>query len=234
MAKYIVASTKEWNKEQFLAFSKKVAGEWRFVGTREELDRALLQTKPRFIFFLHWNWRVPNAIVLEHESICFHMTDVPFGRGGSPLQNLIAQGFVETKVSALRMVEEFDAGPVYIKRTVSLAGRAEEIYLRVGDICFDLIAEIIKEECEPLPQEGDVVTFTRRCPLDSVLPKTGDLSSLYDHIRMLDAPSYPRAFLQFGEFTLEFHHASLQEDTLEASVCIRKHEPEHERDDQDQ
>ena len=49
MEKYIVASTKEWNKKQFLAFSKKVAGEWRFVGTREELDRTLLQAKPRFI-----------------------------------------------------------------------------------------------------------------------------------------------------------------------------------------
>ncbi len=26
---------------------------------------------------------------MKFECVCFHMTDVPYGRGGSPLQNLI-------------------------------------------------------------------------------------------------------------------------------------------------
>ena len=233
MSSYIVASTKEWHKEQFCAFSKRALGEWRFAGTPEELEEILIQVNPRYVFFLHWNWRVPKRIILKHESICFHMTDVPFGRGGSPLQNLIVRGFTETKVSALRMVQEFDAGPVYAKQTVSLAGRAEEIYLRVGKVCFDLILEIIRGERYPTPQEGEVVTFARRRPSQSSLPKKGDLSALYDHIRMLDAPSYPRAFLEFGEFILEFHHASIQESLLEATVCIRKRPPEDKQDDQE-
>ena len=49
------------------------------------------------------------------------MTDVPFGRGGSPLQNLISRGIYETKISAFRCVAEMDAGPVYPKRPFSLA-----------------------------------------------------------------------------------------------------------------
>jgi methionyl-tRNA formyltransferase len=58
------------------------------------------------------------------------MTDIPYGRGGSPLQNLIARRRKKkTKLSALRMVEELDAGPVYTKTNISLMGRAEEIYL---------------------------------------------------------------------------------------------------------
>ena len=40
------------------------------------------------------------------------MTDLPYGRGGSPLQNLIVRGHKETKISAIKVVKELDAGPV--------------------------------------------------------------------------------------------------------------------------
>ena len=78
-----------------------------------DLVRSL---KPRYVFFPHWSWKVPDDILGATECVCFHMTDVPFGRGGSPLQNLIVRGHTETRVSALRMVSEPDAGPVYMKR----------------------------------------------------------------------------------------------------------------------
>ena len=42
------------------------------------------------------------------------MTDLPFGRGGSPLQNLIVRGYKETMLSAIKCVGEVDAGPIYI------------------------------------------------------------------------------------------------------------------------
>ena len=56
------------------------------------------------------------------------MTDLPYGRGGSPLQNLIIRGHKKTKISALRMVNELDAGPIYFKRSLSLNGNAQKIY----------------------------------------------------------------------------------------------------------
>ena len=57
---------------------------------------------------------------LTYNCVCFHMTAVPYGRGGSPLQNLIIQGFSSTLITALKMVKELDAGGVYTKRTRSL------------------------------------------------------------------------------------------------------------------
>jgi methionyl-tRNA formyltransferase len=44
------------------------------------------------------------------------MTDLPFGRGGSPLQNLISRKIYNTKLSAIRVVKELDAGPVFLKK----------------------------------------------------------------------------------------------------------------------
>ena len=57
-------------------------------------------------FFVHWSRRVPDHWLPRYECACFHMTDVPFGRGGSPLQNLIERGHRETQLSASRMVAD--------------------------------------------------------------------------------------------------------------------------------
>ena len=62
------------------------------------------------------------------------MTDVPYGRGGSPLQHLILAGHRETKVSALRMVEAFDAGPVYLKAPMDLTTAFDDIATHPDDL----------------------------------------------------------------------------------------------------
>lgn len=93
------------------------------------------------------------------------MTDVPYGRGGSPLQNLILAGHTETQLTALKMVEEMDAGPVYAKRPLSLEGKAQEIYENTGKLSFELIEWIIANNPEPIAQEGAISTFKRRKPV---------------------------------------------------------------------
>lgn len=225
MASYIVASCKEWHREDFTRFEKTCQGTWRYVAGREELGKALQDLAPRYIFFLHWNWIVPPSVWQRHECVCFHMTDVPYGRGGSPLQNLILNGNTETKLAALRMNAEMDAGPVYAKREVSLQGRAEEIYGRVGQVCWDMIRWMVNTEPEPVAQSGHVTTFVRRRPEQSHLPHTGSVNQLYDFIRMLDAPTYPLAFVQHGEFRLEFSHAELADEEIRANVVIKRREP---------
>lgn len=219
--KYIVASSKYWHKPTFDQVASKKTGEWFYAANNQEIHELLETVKPRFIFFLHWNWLVPKEIWDTFECICFHMTDVPYGRGGSPLQNLILAGKKDTKVTALRMVEEMDAGPVYLKYPMHLEGSAEEIYLRAGDICWQMIEEIIEKEPKPEDQKGEVVKFKRRTPGQSLLPKKGSLSDLYDFVRMLDAPTYPLAFLDYGNFRLEFLNAHLKSGKILAEVIIK-------------
>lgn len=218
---YIVASCKPWHWDGFERIRNKFPeASWIYVSTPTELEQALESNKPRYIFFLHWSWRVPHEIWANYECVCFHMTDLPYGRGGSPLQNLILAGKTETMLTALRMVEEIDAGPIYTKRSMSLAGRAEEIYNRAGELCWEIIGWMIETNPQPVPQTGEVTYFKRRRPEQSVLPKEGDLATLYDHIRMLDAPTYPLAFIEYGPFRLEFSNAEMAKDGLHARVRI--------------
>lgn len=219
---YIVASCKPWHRIKFDRYAAELSGRWAYVSDPDELVRAINLEHPRYVFFLHWNWKVQKSIWQNYECVCFHMTDVPYGRGGSPLQNLIVRGYKSSTLTALKMVQELDAGPVYQKRALSLDGRAEDIYLRAGDLCWELIDWMIRCEPRPVPQEGEVTHFVRRKPSESALPKEGELQNLYDHIRMLDAPTYPLAFIDHGEFFLEFSHASKSNNEITASVRIRK------------
>ena len=46
------------------------------------------------------------------------MTDLPFGKGGSPLQNLIMRGYKHSKLSSIKCAEKIDSGPIYLKKNI--------------------------------------------------------------------------------------------------------------------
>lgn len=219
---YVVATVRPWHVAQYHSAISKLTGIWHLVTDADELTPERLSAiQPRYIFFPHWSHKVPAEIVERYECVCFHETDVPYGRGGSPLQNLIARGRTETVVTALRMAKDFDAGPVYAKRPLSLDGLAEEIYLRSAAIISDMIGEIIATEPTPVPQRGEVTVFKRRNPEQSRISQDlPTLAALFDHIRMLDADEYPHAFLQHGNFRIEFTRPALRTGRIEATVTV--------------
>jgi methionyl-tRNA formyltransferase len=213
MTTYALATIKPWNLAAFQHYRSELPGDWHLFTHPDDLTVERLEIiNPRYLFFPHWSWKVPPTIFNNIECILFHMTDVPYGRGGSPLQNLILRKHLTTKVSALRMMSELDAGPVYAKKELSLDGSAEEIFERLADCCFSLIKDIIKNEPSPIPQTGDVVSFSRRKPAQSELPVEADAEGIYDHIRMLDADGYPKAFLEHNGWRLEFDRARMEGD----------------------
>ena len=124
MHTYVVAGTRPWNRRVFDETIRRLPGKWHYVVAPSELDADWLEElAPRYVFFLHWSARIPREIFERHECVVFHMTDLPFGRGGSPLQHLILRGHKETVMTAIRVVDEFDAGPVYLKASLALDGR---------------------------------------------------------------------------------------------------------------
>jgi len=220
---YLVLGCKPWNRRVFDESLRRLPGCWNYIGSPEDLSLDLVeQISPRYIFSLHWSWKVPQELVDRFECVCFHMTDVPYGRGGSPLQNLIVRGYRETQLTALRMTAEFDAGPVYMKEPLSLEGGAEEIYCRASRLSAEMIQRIIQREPKPLPQQGEPVTFKRRKPEDSEIKGAASLEELHDLIRMLDAEGYPRAFLHQAGFRFEFSRPALYDGRLVADVRITR------------
>lgn len=221
-SKYLVVTIKSWNIELFNIRLKNLPGEWYLISDPEKLSsRKVEEINPEKIFFIHWSEKVSAGIYGNYECIGFHETDLPFGRGGSPIQNLISIGIDKTKISAFRMGEIMDAGDIYLKKDLSLEGSAKEIFSRASKIIGQMITEIINTTIKPLPQSGEVTVFKRRKPPQSEIPTSNfSISKLYDHIRMLDAEGYPKAFLKYGNFKIEFENASLNKNIINANVRI--------------
>jgi len=193
------------------------------IKKKEGLSQEILEKlSPDFIFFIHWAYKIPKEIHEKYACVVFHMTDLPFGRGGSPLQNLIVRGFSQTKISAIKVVDDLDAGDIYFKKDLSLWGTADEIFLRADTLIETMIKEIIEKKPIPIPQEGTVTTFVRRTPRESDIRALTSLEQVYDFIRMLDGEGYPHAFVETETLRFEFSRASIKSNEIIADVRITK------------
>ena len=226
----VVAQSKVWNPDLISNLRKAVTFEVVEITESHQLNFGFLnELKPKFVFFPHWSSIVSKDIYENFECIIFHMADLPFGRGGSPLQNLIARGFTETKVSAIKCIAEIDSGPIYLKKALSLDGSAQEIFARAAKVIQNMIVEILKSKPQPTEQVGEVVIFKRRTPSESEISRLRSVDELYNFIRMLDADGYPHAFIDCGEFRIEFRNARLLNGCLLADSSFIKNDAESER-----
>ena len=218
---YAIASHRPWNRAVCDRLGRRVGKGFKLIDTPEKLDPDhLTAAEVETIFFPHWSYKIPYAVYNSFECIIFHMTDLPYGRGGSPLQNLIISGHENTIISAVRCVEALDAGPVYLKRPLNLNGSAEEIFLRADRIIESMIVTLIEEKPKAVAQIGTPTLFKRRRPDQGDWSEAEDLDRVFDYIRMLDATNYPPAFVDVGRFRLSFTRASRRSNAVLADVRI--------------
>jgi len=221
----IIAAAKPWTLAGAEQFCRENSGIKTYILTeRSELTlETLNRIKPDYVFFPHWSWYIPPEIFTNYTCVIFHPSDVPFGRGGTPIQNLIAVGYTETFISAIKATEELDGGDVFMKCKLSLLGGGEEILIRMHNIIFrEMIPFILKNKIIPKPQIGKVTAFKRRTPEMSELNSNMTMTQIFDAIRMLDIESYPKAFIRFGEYIIAFSRATLRTDGIEATIKLSK------------
>ena len=219
----LLLSSRPWNSGLADRLNRRLDLRVDSITATSQLTReAVAAINPQWIFVPHWSHLIPESIWGPWPTVIFHMTDLPYGRGGSPLQNLIQRGHNSTMLTALRCGPGLDTGDVYLKQPLSLHGCAEEIFLRADGLIEQMIERIVREEPVATPQQGEPVLFSRRSPAQSNLASCpeGDLTAWYDHIRMLDAEGYPNAFLEVHGMRLEFRRVSKRSDGLHADVKI--------------
>lgn len=218
---YLVCAVHAWNRRVYDEGIRSLPGRWRFVSTPGDLELALQVEVPSYAFFLHWSWIVPAHVLRAVECVGFHMSDLPRGRGGSPLQHEILEGRAVTALTAFRMTDELDAGPIYCRGDLSVAGAAEEVYMRAARLAAGMVRRIAGQRIEPVaqgePMEGP---RRRRTPAQSELVAPVGLEAVYDHIRMLDAEGYPRAFVVVDGYRYTFRRAVRYDGRVEADVAI--------------
>ncbi len=145
--RYIIATIKPWNINFLKENKKKFPGNVFFIFDPKKLNiKNINKINPEKIFFIHWSKTIKSEIYINYNCILFHMTDLPYGRGGSPLQNLILKKKKVTKITALNVTKNIDSGDIYLKRNLILNGSAEQIFLRSIKIIFKMIIFILKKK----------------------------------------------------------------------------------------
>jgi methionyl-tRNA formyltransferase len=222
LSKSVIAYSRDWFKIYPKSDEFKKLELIEITNKNDLILENLERINPKYVFFAHWNWRVDPEIFETFECIVFHTAPLPYGRGGSPIQNLIIRGVNKAPVCALKMTDVLDGGPIYDSQKISLDGNINEIFSRIARSVEELIIKICKANPTPLPQKGAVVTFQRLSYADNELSQKHTINELYDRIRMVDGGGYKRAYIYFGDHKIEFSEAKIENNELLARIRIFK------------
>ncbi len=206
MKEYLIVSKKKWNINNFQKLPKNIT-------FSNKINLSILnKKKPKIIFFIHWSKFIPSKIYKKFLCIQFHSSDLPKYRGGSPIQNQIIRGVKKTKISAFKISDKIDSGPICLQRKINLSGSAQQIYENLEKKCLLMIFYLInKKKILFKKQKGGSSYFKRRKPEQSNLNKQKGLniSKILDFINMLDAKDYPKAYIDLKNFRISLSKAKV-------------------------
>tara|TARA_B100002049_G_scaffold219412_1_gene187139 strand:+ start:420 stop:1082 length:663 start_codon:yes stop_codon:yes gene_type:complete len=217
---YLFCAYRDWALKLFQKLKKKYPDMYLLSSPKKLTINYLKRKKPEIIFFPDWSWIIPNEIISNYKCICFHESNLPKFRGGSPIQNQIIRGITKTKTTAFIMNEKIDAGDIILQKNLSLEGSIQEIFSRMSENDYSLILKIINGKYKRRKQSGKPTTYSRRKPKESELKSLNhSINYLYNFIRMLEDP-YPNAFIRIGKQKLIFKKAIYNNKKLSLEVKI--------------
>ena len=204
---YLFCAYRDWALKLYKELKKKYP-DMHLLSTPKKLTANYVKKKkPKLIFFPDWSWIVPDEIISNYKCICFHESDLPNFRGGSPIQNQIIRGIEKTKSTAFLMDKGLDEGDILLQKTLLLTGSLDQIFERMIQNDLFMVEKIIQGKYKLKKQRGNPTRFKRRSPKDSELESLKHSKKyIYNFIRMLDNP-YPNAFINLGKHKIVFKKA---------------------------
>lgn len=157
---YLVCSQEPWG--QRVTWPTQSDEDWRVITSPSELDAALLWgPSPRAIFVLHWHSKLKPWVVQHLRCIGFHASDLPEFRGGNPIGNQQSRGVWGSQLTAFRLDEGLDTGPILMKMPLDLRGTREDVLDRIAGLVAQMIPAILHDDPPEVPQTGPGSFYTR-------------------------------------------------------------------------
>ncbi len=140
----------------------------------------------------------PETMEKHRVNLVVHESDLPKGKGFSPVTWQILEGQNEIPICLIEMTQDLDAGPIIFKDTISLIGTelCDEIKNAQGRATIDICLKYLSAPAKPeaTPQSGEESFYARRRAKDSELDITKPLSDQIDLLRVCDNENYPAFF----------------------------------------
>ncbi len=158
-------------------------------------------------FYLSFS-RVVSTEVLEKfkNNLVVHESDLPRGRGWSPLTWQILEGKDEITTVLFEAGDQVDSGQVYLKSALRFNGSelVDELRYLQAVATFKLCQEFVDGYPYVLSgavaQQGDSTFYDRRSETDSQLDPAKSLREQFNLLRVVDNFSYPAYFEIDGNY----------------------------------
>jgi methionyl-tRNA formyltransferase len=150
-------------------------------------------------FFLGCTQLAPASVLERNQyNLVVHESDLPRGRGFSPLSWQTLEGSNHIAVCLLEAVEEADAGPVFMREQLHFEGHELNGELREaqGRMTAGMVMRFLAQEApaNPEPQAGAPTWYPKRMPADSALDVDRSIREQFELLRVVDNERYPAFF----------------------------------------
>jgi methionyl-tRNA formyltransferase len=151
------------------------------------------------LFLISCNEIVPAMVRRRYQaSLVIHASDLPQGKGVSPLVWQILEGKNTITVTLLEAEDVVDSGAIWHKTRIQFEGHelCEDIHAALFDAELGLMdfALMNLETIHPVPQTGEASYYRRRTPEDSRLDVHRTIAEQFDLLRVADSARYPAFF----------------------------------------
>ena len=145
----------------------------------------------------------PNVLARNDYNIVVHASDLPRGKGFSPIKWQIVEGENAIPICLFEAVEALDAGDVYYRTTLELEGHElmHEIHPRLGELTNTLCLRFLDEPLPPkgTPQGGPETRYPRRNIENQRIDVDRPLAEQFNTLRTVENDRFPAFFDLHGK-----------------------------------
>jgi methionyl-tRNA formyltransferase len=196
----IVVDSPSW----IVPFAEKLVEELRRDGDDVVFAREHAEVGQGAVAFYLGCLRItpPDILARNRRNLVVHESDLPRGRGFSPLTWQILAGANRIPICLLEAIDQADAGPVIYREWIDYDGHelVDELRQKTGAMTVSLCRRFLAEDVPPVgqAQTGEATSYPRRRPADSRLDPERTIADQFDLLRVVDNGRYPAWFEHRG------------------------------------
>ena len=194
----VVDNPRSW----FVPFAEKLKENLGQFGTVDLLsDSKNIPHSNDVAFLLSCEKKVTSEMLMRSRSnIVVHASELPKGKGMSPLTWQILEGKNRIPITLFEAVEAIDAGPVYLREYVDFQGKEllhemqNALGMKIMEMCEVFLSDWPQILSRGIAQNGEPSFYKKRTPDDSRLDPQKSLTEQFNLLRVVDNDRYPAFF----------------------------------------
>lgn len=197
----ILTSDYSW----FVPYAKGLLKSIKNMGYKSRLffDPGKISQDFGLVFILSYYKIVPDPLLKKHRlNLVVHASDLPRGRGWSPLIWQILEGKNRIPLTLFEATAKMDDGDIYIKDYILLEGHEligkirEKLASKIIELCLRFLD--IDRNLKPVKQKGKISYYPKRSMQDSRLDINKGIREQFNLLRTVDNEVFPAFFCYKG------------------------------------